>query len=123
MGKHGFAQMPRQQEAPRLRDDPRPARRGRPCLHEAVPADPGADALPALDRPALEEVGVHAARRNLTTDNRARSVKGDAVGRPIGCSKSIKYYIACSSDSTPKRVPLAGGLYCNWQFFGHAFEN
>jgi hypothetical protein len=77
MGKHGLAQMPFNKRRLAFAMIPRAARRGRPCLHEAVPAGPGADALPALDRLALEEVRVHAARRNLTLHTTEVEVRSD----------------------------------------------
>ena len=77
MGKHGLAQMPSNKRRLAFAMIPRAARRGRPCLHEAVPGGPGADALPALDRLALEEVHVHAARRNLTLHTTEVEVRSD----------------------------------------------
>jgi hypothetical protein len=84
---------PPQQESHSLRDDPRPARRGRPRLHNGRPAAPGADALPVADRAAVEEVRGQAAHRDLTwpTGGRARDDRGPAVTLPPGAHAQALY--------------------------------
>jgi hemerythrin-like domain-containing protein len=105
LGKHGLAQMPRNKRRLAFGIDPRPTRRGRPCLHEGPPAGTGADPLPGADRATLEEVRRHAARRDLTCRPRqlGRGFPPRCAGDPGVISQARHTAASWSSRSLAKR--------------------